>query len=302
MDLGPTLGHHFVIGGMGLGTTDSPQGNDDAGCKRPNARKGCRICLCPSQSLGTCGEHHPRRLKALMESIRAAAGTLPTQTAKTDHLNAYGLKECGSLYADLLVDEWDALPHDPFHLWVMGLLSLFLSLVAQSLTADALDELNWLLFHAKPWFWTGSVPTFQLTSGQGTTRRNLKGRGEDLRKQIQLLPLVLTDWLTFQKFTPRTWGKELKEKHGGEEAACTVMRNVCAHARVRWHLRTHFALFPLLTMMFIIVFTLFFYAGGERDGKGVPFRVRGVICKHTDRAGGAARMCPSCKSVNARVF
>jgi hypothetical protein len=55
-----------------------------------------------------------------MESIRTQADSLPTQTAKTELLTAYGLKEDGSIYADLLVDEWDALPHDPFHLWVMG--------------------------------------------------------------------------------------------------------------------------------------------------------------------------------------
>lgn len=183
-----------------------------------------------------------------MESIRAQADSLPTQTAKTELLTAYGLKEDGSIYADLLVDEWDALPHDPFHLWVMGLLSLFLSLVAQSLTSEALSELNWLLYHAKPWFWTGSVPSFQLTAGQGTTRRNLKGRGEDLRKQIQLLPLVLADWLTFAKFSRRTWGKDLKEKHGSEEAVCSAVRNVCTRSRAHFTLfSTQFALF---TMMF----------------------------------------------------
>jgi hypothetical protein len=75
---------------------------------------------------------------------------------------AFGLREEESIYSALLVDEWEVLLHDPFHLWawVMGLLSLFLSIFAQSLTSNALAEINWLLSHAKPWFWVGSMPVY----------------------------------------------------------------------------------------------------------------------------------------------
>jgi hypothetical protein len=213
LDLGPTLGPAYVTGGMGVATTDCPQGNDDAGCKRQNAARGCRVCLAPSSATSDCDTTHALRLKASMDSVRSAAASQPTRTAREAMLTDVGLKDVGSLYDSLPVDEWDVLPHDPFHLWVMGLLSLFLSLVAQSLTQQALDELNWLLFHAKPWFWRGSMPLLQLTTAQGSTRRNLKGRGEDLRKQIQILPLLLPTWLTMDKFAPRTWGKELLAKH-----------------------------------------------------------------------------------------
>lgn len=65
-----------------------------------------------------------------MDDVRAAAATKPTQQATDELLTSYGLKDQGSIYKDLLVDEFDVLPHDPFHLWVMGLLSLFLSIFA----------------------------------------------------------------------------------------------------------------------------------------------------------------------------
>jgi hypothetical protein len=71
------------------------------------------------------------------------------------------------------------------------------------------------------------MPVFQLTSGQGTTRRNLKGRGEDLRKQIQILPVLLPSWFTMEKLAKRTWGKDLLTKHGSaeavKEAICSVI-------------------------------------------------------------------------------
>jgi hypothetical protein len=224
-DLGPTIGPVFVIGGMGLGTTDCPQGNDDAGCKRQNAATGCRICLAPSSANADCDKSFQRRLKRNMDNVRTSIAASSTQTERDALMAKYGLRDT-SIYASLSVDEWDVLPHDPFHLWVMGLLSLFLSIFAQSLTSDALAEINWLMFHAKPWFWAGSMPTFQLTSGQGTTRRNLKGRGEDLRKQVMILPLLLPTWLTMDKFSTRTWGKELLDKHGDahavKEAVCSV--------------------------------------------------------------------------------
>jgi hypothetical protein len=242
LDCGPVLGDRFVIGGVGLGQNDCPQGNDDAGCKRQNAARGCRICLAPSSATGDCDASFQRRHTAMMEEVREHAATRTTQSEKNKVLTQYGLKETPSIYQSLPVDIWEILPHDPFHLWVIGLLSLFLSLFAQSLCASALAELNWLLFHAKPWFWTGSMPLFKLTTGQGTTRRNLKGRGEDLRKQIQILPLLLPGWLTMAKFAQRTWGKELLRKHNSEqnvkEAIISVRAyDTCTHAHM--HTCTH---------------------------------------------------------------
>jgi hypothetical protein len=134
MDLGPELGQVFVIGGMGVGTTDCPQGNDDAGCKRQNAKNGCRICLIASESIGDCSVCSTRRLKQHMEKSRAAAAAAATLSERNDILAAFGLREEESIYSALPVDEWEVpvLPHDPFHLWVMGLrirlLSLFLSI------------------------------------------------------------------------------------------------------------------------------------------------------------------------------
>ena len=76
------------------------------------------------------------------------------------------------------------MPHDPFHLFVLGLLLKFLSFFAASLTDAALLELSWLLTQAKPHNWCG-LNGFELSTSQKDHRKKLKGSGEDLRRQIQ---------------------------------------------------------------------------------------------------------------------
>jgi hypothetical protein len=104
MDLGPELGSVFAIGGMGVGTTDCPQGNDDAGCKRQNARKGCRICTAPSESTGDCDTEFPRRLKKNMDDVRSAVSSAATQKERDAILSEFGLREDVSIYNTLAVD------------------------------------------------------------------------------------------------------------------------------------------------------------------------------------------------------
>ena len=50
----------WVIAGLGVVTSDLPQGNDMAGVKRHNANKGCRTCLVPHESLTNYDQDVPK--------------------------------------------------------------------------------------------------------------------------------------------------------------------------------------------------------------------------------------------------
>jgi len=50
----------WVTAGLGVVTSDLPQGNDMAGVKRHNANKGCRTCSVSYESLTNCGQDVPK--------------------------------------------------------------------------------------------------------------------------------------------------------------------------------------------------------------------------------------------------
>jgi hypothetical protein len=135
-----------------------------------------------------------------------------------------GLHERDFLFATPPVNQWEIVPYDVFHLMVIGLLTLLLSIFCSSMTAAALLELNWLLTHARPAHWP-VMPLFLLTVTSKTKAKynRLKGCGESVRMQIQLLPLLLSSWLDITKFR-KTWKKDLVKRHGGDHAAVVAVR------------------------------------------------------------------------------
>ena len=104
-------------------------------------------------------KNFPPRFKSVMDEIRAQAESATTPTEKNSILQKAGLKG-DSIYKDLMFDEWNQIPHDIFHLWVMGLTKKTLSVFSASLTDGALKELNWLLAHAKPEWWSSRLLSF----------------------------------------------------------------------------------------------------------------------------------------------
>jgi hypothetical protein len=243
VDLGSELGTIFVMGALGVATTDCPQGNGDSGTLNANANYGCRCCLVPKEDLSKCDSDtfytYTRRAKMAMEKVREEAKAEMAQSRKTEKLRAFGLKEAGPIYDSLAFDSCQQLPHDPFHLFVLGLITLNLSVFASALTITALNELNWLLKKSCPWFW-GAVPGFALaTSKSNRNKRKLKGCGENVRKQIQLLPAILGTWFDHTKIRGN-WMAELKRVHHQteEQVAVLVRRSVAAWA---WAYRVVFS-------------------------------------------------------------
>ena len=237
---GPELGSYFVMGGFGCGQTDCPQGNDDAGMRRQNAKFGCRCCMVPKSELSNVGDEEttewPRRYKVPMDDIRQSTEDLGVGAAEAK-LKDHGLHPRGSIYKSLKVDEWTQLPHDPFHLFVIGLTMLLLSFFARSLTPQALAEINVLLAASTPWFWNPIAP-LQLTAAKGLKKRKLKGCGENARSQIQILPIVIEGWLTASKFS-KLWLADLMETHLTKESAVAA---VCDSIKtMAWAYRCVFA-------------------------------------------------------------
>ena len=157
-----------------------------------------------------------------MDKVRAEADA-PGITLKDKEkiLTSAGLHERGFLFAELPVDQWSVAPYDVFHLMVIGLITLLLSIFATSLHTTALRELNWLLHHATPRHWS-SMPLLVLTTTAKSAYQHLKGCGESVRQQIQLLPLLIVSWLDPSKFK-RTWLNDLEKKHTTPAAAVTMV-------------------------------------------------------------------------------
>jgi hypothetical protein len=145
-----------------------------------------------------------------------------TKKHASDLLKGAGLHERGFLFAGLPLNQWEVVPYDVFHLMVIGLLTLLLSIFASSLIPSALLELNWLLVHARPLHWP-VVPLLVLNATSSGPFQRLKGCGESVRMQIQLLPLLLSGWLDSTKFRT-TWLKDLKSLHGSPEKVVVAVR------------------------------------------------------------------------------
>ena len=222
VDLGPVLGKKMLVGGLGCLLVDCPEGQDICGCKRQNAHYGCRVCLSHKTQIDDLAANPTLRTTVNMDKVRAAAEA-PGVSAKEKAtiLASAGLHERGFLFAELPVDQWSVAPYDVFHLMVIGLITLLLSIFASSLKPMALRELNWLLHHARPRHWS-SMPLLVLTSTAKTAYQHLKGCGESVRQQIQLLPLLVINWLNPDKFK-KSWLKELEKKHTTPDAAVTLV-------------------------------------------------------------------------------
>jgi hypothetical protein len=225
MDLGPKLGKVIVVGGLGVLFVDTPEGQDIIGNMRQNCGCGCRECLCPKDHTDDLEANFPLRTDFNMDQVRREAVSAPTKTASADLLKQAGLHERGFLFANLPLNQWEVVPYDVFHLIVIGLLTLLLSIFCTSLEPTALLELNWLLTHARPIHWP-VIPLFVLTASSSHTSayQRLKGCGESVRMQIQLLPLLLASWLDITKFRKLTWRKALITHHGTENAVVIAVR------------------------------------------------------------------------------
>ena len=92
IDLGPTLGKVFGIGGILLVAADMPQGNYFADIKRTGAFKSCRICpVAADCRCGDAADHPSRRTLLVDDVLRRQALSLATKKARTAMLSNHGL-------------------------------------------------------------------------------------------------------------------------------------------------------------------------------------------------------------------
>ena len=122
---------------------------------------------------------------------------------------------------------------------VIGLLTLLLSIFCTSLTPAALLELNWLMAHACPVHWP-VMPLFVLTTSKTRSAyQRLKGCGESVRMQIQILPLLLASWLDPTKFHKKhmVGSFETQARYRGRRCNCCSRVHLeygqCLQCRVR---------------------------------------------------------------------
>ena len=77
--------------------------------------------------------------------------------------------------------------------------------------------------NSRPHHWP-VVPLLQLKATSSAAYKRLKGCGESVRMQFQLLPLLLASWLDFSKFRTK-WQEDLLSLHGTEHQSVVSTRN-----------------------------------------------------------------------------
>jgi hypothetical protein len=126
----------IVCIGIGVYTTDLPQGNDLASVKRHNAEHGCRGCYVSQDNLGDIDFDTVRygRYHHLTTDLLTRLRLLETQSARNSYASKYGLS-LGPLHPldRLAVNRHTQTPQDPAHVLlqnltktlIMGTLDLF---------------------------------------------------------------------------------------------------------------------------------------------------------------------------------
>jgi len=107
----------WVIAGLGVVTSDLPQGNDMAGVKRHNANKGCRTCLVTHDLLTKFDQDVPNisRYHHITNEQFKAISQENVSSTKAQLCTEYGLRLKPSILDELKRDRHLQNPQDVYH-------------------------------------------------------------------------------------------------------------------------------------------------------------------------------------------
>jgi hypothetical protein len=133
--------HIWVTGGLGVITSDLPEGNEQAGIKNHNAHHGCRNCMIHHNNLhditfdiAKYGRYHHKT------TLQFATISNAQTQAERDHLTTeYGIREKPSIFDKIIRDRHLQCPHDAFHC-IGGLAKEMLQATFEILTATGEEE------------------------------------------------------------------------------------------------------------------------------------------------------------------
>ena len=98
----------FVIGGIGVSTSDLPQGNDKAGIKRQNAHKGCRKCHVTHDQIPALLPALHRTQSEIVET-RARIANCQTKTGQKEIMRDTGVRMEPSPFEKISLDICESL-------------------------------------------------------------------------------------------------------------------------------------------------------------------------------------------------
>ncbi len=107
----------WVTGGLGVITSDLPEGNEQAGVKNHNAHHGCRNCMIHHSELDNISfdikrhgrYHHKTTLQ--FSTIRS----VQIQAQRDALATQYGIREKPPIFDNVMRDRHIQCPHDAFH-------------------------------------------------------------------------------------------------------------------------------------------------------------------------------------------
>jgi|GEM_PF-3337476 len=131
----------WITGGLGVITSDLPEGNEQAGIKNHNAHHGCRNCMIHHNNLHDItfdivkyGRYHH------MTTLQfAAIRNAQTQTERDNLATKYGIREKPSIFDNITRDRHIQCPHDAFHC-MGGLAKEMLQATFEILSSAGEDE------------------------------------------------------------------------------------------------------------------------------------------------------------------
>ena len=133
--------HIWVTGGLGVITSDLPEGNEQAGIKNHNANHGCRNCMIHHNNLHDItfditrhGRYHHRTTMQFTDISNAQ-----TQTERDLLITKYGIREKPSVFDKITRDRHLQCPHDAFHC-MGGLAKEMLQSTFEILSSTGEDE------------------------------------------------------------------------------------------------------------------------------------------------------------------
>ncbi|POG69329.1 hypothetical protein GLOIN_2v1480079 [Rhizophagus irregularis DAOM 181602=DAOM 197198] len=131
----------WVTGGLGVITSDLPEGNEQAGVKNHNAYYGCRNCMIHHNNLhdisfdiAKYGRYHHKTTLQFAE-VR----NTQTQTERDFLTMEYGIQENPSVFDNVMRDRHFQCPHDAFHC-IGGIVKEMLQATFEILTAVGEEE------------------------------------------------------------------------------------------------------------------------------------------------------------------
>jgi hypothetical protein len=225
-----TTNRSIVVGGIGCGVSDMPQGNDMAEIRRQSALRGCRSCYTTTEELSEARITSILHNRTREETVALRAATKGLNVAETESL----LQEAGltnteeqSMLNGVVLNTSRQLPHDPYHSHVIGNSGSVVLLLWKALNDNAREQLNGVLSQiALPMGWAGKCPTVVITYKM----TKVKLGAEQVKRLFQVLPLVLPGWLKPEHFTTKY--KNLLTRRLGERFCDFVVESILAQSRV----------------------------------------------------------------------